>query len=339
MPTISVIVPVYKVEKYLAQCIKSIQEQTFNDIEIILVDDGSPDSCGDICDFYTTKDPRIRVVHQENQGLSCARNVGIKVSTGEFVCFVDSDDYIAPDYCEVLYQMLLETDCDYSVCGVCRFDENKEPKPQQNDLQGRYSNLVFLEMQLSKKSEFGVWNKLYRRGVVEKISFFPKKIHEDVIWSADLADNFTNGVVCSNRQLYYYRQNNNGIVKQGAKKCSPDRIFAGEYLADVLKKKGSEYYDMALKYVIEYPWMFIDSIYVHKEWKENREFLNEMQRYLRENIQEYKEKKIFSDICLSRMSVFAKSKILYAANVYARLLRVFLYRILHLDAYKDGHGV
>lgn len=339
MPVISVIVPVYKVESYLEQCIKSIQEQTFGNIEIVLVDDGSPDSCGAICDCYAKKDPRIKVIHQENQGLSCARNTGVKVSTGAFVCFVDSDDYIAPEYCEILYKLLLETNCDYSVCGVCRFGENEEPKPQQLGLQGRYTNLEFLKMQLLRKSEFGVWNKLYRREVVEKLSFIPQKIHEDVIWSADLADNFTNGVVCSNRQLYYYRQNNSGIVKQGAKRCSPDRIFAGEYLVNVLKKRDLEYHDMALKYAIEYPWIFIDSIYVHRGWKENQIFLNEMQKYLRENIQEYKEKQIFSDIWLSRMSLFSKSKILYAVNVYARLFRVFLYRILHWDAYKDGHGV
>lgn len=339
MPIISVIVPVYRVEQYLEQCVRSIQNQTFKDIEIILVDDGSPDSCGIMCDSYAKEDKRISVVHQKNKGLSCARNVGIKMAKGDFLCFVDSDDYIAPEYCEVLYDLLINTDCDYSVCDVCRFSDSDEINKKRDGLDGGYTNLGFLEMQLLRKSEFGVWNKLYRRSSIKNLFFAPGKIHEDVIWSADLANACSNGVICTNQQLYYYRQNNTGIVSQGTKKCSPDRIFAGEYLANIMKIKNSNYYEKALRYAIEYPWMFVDPIYVHRQWSGNREFLEVIQVYIKTYLEEYKEKKIFSDIWLRRMALFAKNKKLYAVNVYTRLFRVYLYRILHLDAYKDGHGV
>lgn len=114
MPEISVIVPVYKVEKYLADCVQSLMEQTFQDIEIILVDDGSPDRCGVLCDKLAEKDSRIRVIHQSNQGLSCARNSGVKAAIGRYICFVDSDDLVAPDYCQVLLELLEKTDYDFA---------------------------------------------------------------------------------------------------------------------------------------------------------------------------------------------------------------------------------
>lgn len=103
MPEISVIVPVYKVEKYLADCVSKSDGADFQDIEIILVDDGSPDRCGVLCDKLAEKDSRIRVIHQSNQGLSCARNSGVKAAIGRYICFVDSDDLVAPDYCQVYW--------------------------------------------------------------------------------------------------------------------------------------------------------------------------------------------------------------------------------------------
>ena len=103
MPIVSVIIPVYKVEKYLKQCLDSIISQSFSDFECILVDDGSPDNCPNICNQYSEKDERFRVIHQSNQGLSAARNTGIENSSGEWICFIDSDDCIHPDYISILY--------------------------------------------------------------------------------------------------------------------------------------------------------------------------------------------------------------------------------------------
>ena len=117
-PLISVIVPVYRVEEYLERCVKSILSQTYENLEVILVDDGSPDQCPAICDACAEKDARVKVIHQENKGLSGARNAGIDAASGEYLAFVDSDDYVSPHFIEELYQLLQDTGC---AIGQCRF--------------------------------------------------------------------------------------------------------------------------------------------------------------------------------------------------------------------------
>ena len=115
MELISVIIPVYKVEKYLEQCVESVRQQTYSNIEIILVDDGSPDKCGKICDEYACKDKRIKAIHQNNMGLSVARNTGVEYSKGEYLVFIDSDDYIHPKLLEISYREAKKYNCDLVV--------------------------------------------------------------------------------------------------------------------------------------------------------------------------------------------------------------------------------
>lgn len=127
-PLVSVIVPIYKVEKYLSKCVESILAQTYQNLEIILVDDGSPDRCGQICDEYAKKDSRIRVIHKSNGGLSDARNVGIDACKGEYISFIDSDDFVSPYFIEILYKGIMEYDADISgvESGVFFFDETEQ---------------------------------------------------------------------------------------------------------------------------------------------------------------------------------------------------------------------
>ena len=132
---ISVIVPVYKVEKYLRQCIESIQRQTYSDLEIILVDDGSPDGCPAICDEYARNDKRIKVLHQENGGLSVARNVGLDIAKGEYIAFVDSDDYIKENMYEMLYNKIVMEDADLIICSYDKVDENNNKIDNYSPLQ------------------------------------------------------------------------------------------------------------------------------------------------------------------------------------------------------------
>lgn len=117
VPEISIIVPVYNVEKYLDKCVNSILNQTFQDFELILVDDGSPDNCGEMCDDYAARDKRVTVIHQVNGGLSAARNAGIEIAKGRYLGFVDSDDYIAEDMYELLYNNLKNEDADLATVG------------------------------------------------------------------------------------------------------------------------------------------------------------------------------------------------------------------------------
>ena len=123
-PLISVIVPIYKVEKYLDRCVESLINQTYKNLEIILVDDGSPDNSPAMCDNYAKKDSRIKVVHKKNGGLSDASNVGMSVATGEFISFIDSDDYVSDDFFEVLYNTMITEKSDIVECSVVKFYED-----------------------------------------------------------------------------------------------------------------------------------------------------------------------------------------------------------------------
>ena len=126
MPQISVIVPVYSAEKYLHRCVDSILAQTFTDFELILVDDGSPDNCGAICDEYARKDSRVHVIHQENQGQAAARNYGIEAATGEWVCFIDSDDEVHAQMLELLYHAITDGHIGISMCSAAEGDSLPE---------------------------------------------------------------------------------------------------------------------------------------------------------------------------------------------------------------------
>ena len=120
---ISIIIPVYRVEKYLEECLNSVINQTYANLEIILIDDGSPDRCGQICDEYAKKDERIEVIHQENQGVSNARNHGIEMAKGKYITFIDSDDYLEQDYIKYLYDEITKFNADISICGTIDIDE------------------------------------------------------------------------------------------------------------------------------------------------------------------------------------------------------------------------
>ncbi len=339
MPELSVVIPVYKVEKYLPDCVESVLAQSFRDLEIILVDDGSPDNCGRLCDEYAARDARVRVIHQKNQGLSQARNVGLDASHGEYLCFIDSDDMISPLYCERLLSMLRGTDCLFSVCGVLRFSDGTDP--QTRSMKGKNSFLStdeYLEAQLDRKTEFGVWNKIFSRHVFESIRFFPGKIHEDVILSADLLS-LHGKAVMTDQPLYYYRQRDTGIVAESRNKCSPDRVFAGEYLVNSAKEHCPRLFEKCLTYAVSFPWSFVDRIYVDRTFHENKEFLSAIHLALKNHLHDIQRLNEIDGIIKNRMSLFVKSPILYGANAYSRLLRVYAFHLIGKDAYTDGHGI
>ena len=194
-------------------------------------------------------------------------------------------------------------------------------------------------MQFERRTEFGVWNKLFRRELFQQIRFASGRLNEDVIFSADLVRTCTQGVVYTDQKFYYYRQRTDGIVSNQMKRGSPDLVFAGGYLLNTVKEVCPELTDMALRYAVAYPWMFVDPIYVRRNFRENRTFLDGIQELLKAYMVEYQTRSIFSGIQTRRMELFARSKFLYGFNAYARLARVYLYRLLGKDAYADGHGI
>lgn len=181
MDLVSVIVPVYKVEQYLARCVNSIRRQTFEDLEIILVDDGSPDDCGSICDKFSLEDSRIKVIHKENGGLSDARNAGIDVATGDYVVFVDSDDWLDLDMIDLLYRVLKKCHADICECSyrnVYKERIDEETKCCGEIIEG--NRITALEGMLDWRWFKPVaWNKIYKRTVLGDVRYPKGKLHED----------------------------------------------------------------------------------------------------------------------------------------------------------------
>lgn len=219
MPKISVIVPVYNVEKYLHRCVDSIINQTYKDIEIILVDDGSTDRGGEICDNYAKLDNRIKVIHKKNGGLSDARNIGIENSTGEYISFVDSDDYIHYDMIKRLYINIKECKANISICGYLETYENidviNENELIINNIK-YFNNIEALNLLYDKKMgvNFVVsWGKLYEKNLFENILFPKAKLHEDQFTTYKLFFE-SKKIVYDSSKLYFYFQRNDSIMNK-----------------------------------------------------------------------------------------------------------------------------
>ena len=216
MCKVSVIVPIYNVEKYLSECIDSIIAQTYTNLEIILVDDGSPDNCPAICDEYAKKDDRIIVIHKSNGGLSSARNAGLDIMTGEYCCFVDSDDVINIHFVEYLLNICLSNNADISYCGYSKFisvGEIDVYSIPENDREV----LVFENDEAIKNYFSGwiypmVWNKLYKSDCFDDLRFLIVKRSEDVPMTFELL--FRKYKFCGLKgcPLYYYRNAQNSIM-------------------------------------------------------------------------------------------------------------------------------
>ena len=215
-PLISVIVPIYNVEDYLNRCVDSIINQTYKNLEIILVDDGSPDNCPQMCDDYAKKDSRIRVVHKENGGLSDARNAGMKVATGEYVSFIDSDDYISLDFYETLLETIVDNDSDIVECGVVKFYEDNNFDEYNDDLKvTNYETVDALDgLIIENPFKQHVWNKLYKSSVALDIPYAVGKLNEDEFWTYQVFGK-AKKVTRINKTMYYYFQRNGSIMGNG----------------------------------------------------------------------------------------------------------------------------
>ena len=339
-PSISIIVPVYNSEQYLRQCIDSILKQTFSDIEVILIDDGSTDQSGLICDQYEKSDSRIKVIHQDNYGASRARNMGIAKSSGRYICFVDSDDLVSATYCEMMYELLDNSGYDFCVCGSYRFSNENQIIESYNKVEGVLSNKEYLWAQLHRKSEFGFINKLFRREIFDELHFVEGVHNEDVIFSCDLAKSLKNGVICTSKELYAYRMNEKGVTFGQKATPDPDFIYAANCLIETAELLQPEMIDDCLVYAIGYPWFFIDKIYLEKSFQKNKKFLKEFREQIRKYSHQYsKLGKRIGVIKQHRILLFAKSPLLYTLNVYTRLVRLYVCKVQHKDPYADGHGI
>ena len=223
MPTISVIVPVYKVEKYIHRCVDSILGQTYEDFELILVDDGSPDNCGAICDEYAAKDSRVVVIHQENGGLSAARNAGIDWafanSDSQWLSFIDSDDWVHPEYLERLLQAARRWNCTASACGLTKVNS-------QDLFHTIVSQSIIFDVEVYFKNRIAdaipACGKLYRKEHFRAIRYPVGRLHEDEFTTYKLLF-LSDRIAVVESALYYYFTNPSGITQS---QWTPKRLDA-----------------------------------------------------------------------------------------------------------------
>ena len=209
-PLISIIIPVYKVEKYLEKCIKSVLSQTYKNLQIILVDDGSPDNCGNICDDYARVDNRIEVIHKANGGLSDARNVGLKAARGEYIGFVDSDDYIALNMYAHLY-MLLKQGADIAECSYVEVVGDDALFTYGYETHSYTVHEAMAEHIRDRVFRQLIWNKLYRRHVMDGIRFPTDKKIDDEFFTYQVLGN-ASILISSTKVCYAYRQQRESVV-------------------------------------------------------------------------------------------------------------------------------
>jgi glycosyltransferase involved in cell wall biosynthesis len=237
-PIISIIVPVYNVEKYLEKCIESILRQTFIDFELLLIDDGSTDNSGKICDEYSLKDKRIKVIHKENGGLSDARNSGLNIALGDYIGFVDSDDWIESDMYEVLYNNLKKYNADISICKMrmIKYDNYDSINNQTNNCILLNNKEAFECLFNTKYFASHACDKLYKKELIKNIRYPKGKLYEDMFTTYQVFEK-TNKVVFTDYIGYNYYQRIDGIVNSKFTIQKLDYIEAFNDIFNLCRKK------------------------------------------------------------------------------------------------------
>lgn len=240
---ISIIVPIYKVETYIDQCIESIVCQTYSNLEILLVDDGSPDQCGKICDEFAKKDNRIRVFHIENSGQSHARNIGLEAATGDYIGFVDGDDWVRQEMYEKLLHTALEEDADIV---ECNFHGRKQEVPDhlEDDIKICMTGKEAITRQLdgripSRYPSTSVWSKLFKRSVIMNLKMPDGRIHEEYAFLCEAFLNAHNYVYI-NQFLYERTLREDSTTAEKFSARAMDKIFVYQMRNDMLKLRGEK---------------------------------------------------------------------------------------------------
>lgn len=281
MSEISIIVPVYDVEKYLENCIESILNQTFKDFELILVDDGSTDNSGKICDIYEKKDSRIKVIHKNNGGLSSARNAGLDIACGKYVGFIDSDDSIHPRMYEILYDLIKKYESDISCCNYKKiYDIFKDEYENVNSLEViEMSNIEAIKNLYDK--EIGVklviaCNKLYRKNLFDNIRYKVGRVHEDEFMAHRILYNCKKITYVDN-ELYYYLQREGSIMSQISYKRKVDTLLSKSDRMRFCNKVGLTSMSDNICKTYEFEFFNLYKQLLNED-SENAEFLKEIRR-------------------------------------------------------------
>lgn len=233
---VSIIIPVYNVEKYIKRCIDSVRNQTYSLIQIILIDDGSTDMSGKICDYYAHIDTRIVVYHQENQGLAAVRNIGVRLAKGQWITFVDSDDWISPDYVEYLLSLICDN-VDMAVCGAKKMWKETTLQDDTHDKVWYYNmNKALQTMLYQKKMDNNAWGKLYSAKLAKSV------VYPEGYWYEDFATTYKLILSCKNvaigsRKLYAYFQRPSSIMNSDFSEKRFELLDFAETLFDDISER------------------------------------------------------------------------------------------------------
>lgn len=236
-PLITIVIPVYNVKDYLHKCVNSVINQTYTNLEIILVNDGSPDSCGQICDEYGKVDSRIKVIHKSNGGLSDARNAGINIANGRYISFIDSDDYVDPDYIEFLYNQVFKYKTSIAICSHrVLYDTGKIIEKQTNEVSVLESKKVLERILYDEGIDLSAWAKLYDINLFKDIRYPKGRLYEDSATTYLLIDK-CDKIVIASKSKYNYIIRRNSITNNKFTTKKMDLIISTEEMANYIVKK------------------------------------------------------------------------------------------------------
>lgn len=293
---VSIIIPVYKVEKYLEECIESLLEQSYHNLEIILIDDESPDECPRICDIYAKKYNRIKVIHKENGGAASARNKGLEIATGAYISFVDSDDCVQQSYIKKLVSILEKNKADISVCSFSNMYKNREESVQM-EKPGVYSNQEYLERFLWDWKCGLIWNKLFRAEILENVRFQEGHVIDDEFFTYKAVIN-AKKICVENQVLYKYRKRLSGVMNQGRDmQIIEDRL---EYLTERFEVVRGKFPELQEKYFED----FVDNLIRLK--RETGRY-NRIYRNVKATQRKYLLKLLFSKLGIKIKYAYIKS--------------------------------
>ncbi len=321
-PLVSIIVPIYGVEQYIEKCVESILSQTYTNIEVVLVDDESPDKSPAICDQYASRDGRVKVLHKKNGGLSDARNAGLEVSTGEYISFIDGDDYVAKNFIETLINLCIDESAEISCCGYIPVfeDYGKGVNSYDSTLKKTFTAPLAIEDTLKADGTLQVmtWNKLYSRNVFEadSIRFPVGKIHEDNFTTYRLLFNAIK-IAYSYSQLYFYIQRPDSIMGKPFNIRSLDRLEALTGMESFLNEKLPYLLPMLLLYRHDSILGLVSGV-VRAEIIDI-ELLKKLQDELKSNYKKIRQK----NINIGHRRLILTYMILFSPTMYGYLRKIF----------------
>lgn len=328
---ISVIIPVYNVEKYLKRCLDSIIKQTYKKLEIILVDDGSTDNSGKICDEYAKKDERIIVIHKANGGLSDARNKGIEIAKGKYIGFVDSDDWISDKMYETLYSNAIKYDADISCCEFIRtkdFNEKVDEKKYDN-IKKAYNQDEYIKIFFkigTQQCVYYAWNKLYKRDIIQN-NLYPIGLTSEDVQGTFKTLIKSNKIVSVNYPYYYYFINDNSITGKKFAEKDFDLLQIWDNVVAICKENKPEYLEMAILNRNRIDYTLLMRMAMQLSNKEIRDKYKEEILKLTTNLKKNRQQLLKSQIPISRkITIFmiCKNYKLFVTfcNIFQKIRRI-----------------